>query len=67
MQKANTIFLTAMAVFLFVSGLVLMRYGMLSLVLITAGVIVACTVVVVNEIRHAAEQVIASLAAVGRD
>jgi len=46
-----------LALGLFVSGILLIQYATLSLGLIIAGVIVACTTVLVNEIRDAKREI----------
>lgn len=53
MNRANVITLRILSVGLFVAGIALTHLALLSLGLILTGVIVACTTVLINEIRDA--------------
>jgi hypothetical protein len=58
MKQSNLMMLTLLAVGLFTAGVVSMQHATLSLGLIIAGVALACTVVMINEIRSAKAEII---------
>lgn len=61
MNRANVITLRILSIGLFMAGILLNRLGMLSLGLILTGVIMACTTVLINEIRDAKSAIIDKL------
>jgi len=61
MKQANVTALTVLALILFVAGIahiVLIPYGVLALGLMMASFVLACTIVVINEIREAKRRII---------
>ena len=61
MQPANVTTLKLLASGLFLAGFLLIAYATLSLGLILAGIILACTTVVISEIRNAKKELMESL------
>jgi len=58
MNQANVRVMTFLAVGLFISGIMLFSVGVLGLGLMITGVIIACTTVVINEIRDAKRRIL---------
>ena len=61
MNHANTITLTLLSIGLFVAGIALIHCPTLSLGLILTGVTLACTAVLINEIRDARSAILEKL------
>ncbi len=63
MKQSNPMMLTLLAVGLFTAGILSMQHATLSLGLTIAGVALACTVVIINEIRSAKAEIIRKMEA----